>query len=223
MKRLERYALLSSASLVEACAGSRNQAAWEEFLRRFHPVIATVVLRTARRWSEPSPQTVDDLVQETYLKLCGDNCRLLRSFKPRHPEAIYGFLKVVAASVVHDHYKAARAGKRGAGQGEEPIDEVRFTFRHSPTEALDPMERRILLMQIEEALSRFADGEDQQRNRMIFWLYYRNGLSASAIASLPFIGLTTKGVESTILRMTRMLRVNMTASRSPAVHPRSED
>ena len=45
-----------------------------------------------------------------------------------------------------------------------------------------------------------------QRNREIFWLHYRAGLSARAIADLPEIGLTAKGVESVIMRVTKELR-----------------
>src|SRR6266853_1017087 len=102
--------------LIRACSYAADTPAWEEFIRRFHPMIAGVALRTARHWGEVSPQIVDDLVQETYLKLCCDSCRLLREFESRHPDAIYGFLKVVTANVVHDHFKAVRATKRGAGK-----------------------------------------------------------------------------------------------------------
>jgi RNA polymerase sigma-70 factor, ECF subfamily len=206
---LVRYSSASSEDLVRACAGSTNQAAWEEFIRRFHRLIAAVVLRTARRWGDPSPQQLADLVQDTYLKLCEDDGRLLRSFHPHHPDAIYGFLKVVATNVVHDHYKAASAEKRGKGQSDKPLEQAQATVHSRGPDSFESMERRILLLQIEEALTAIAAGQEQQRNRLIFWLYYRHGMSASAIASMPSIGLTTKGVESTILRMTRMIRSHM--------------
>ena len=204
-----RYSSVSSEDLVRVCAGSRNPAAWEEFIRRFHRLIASVVLRTAQRWGEPSPQQLDDLIQDTYLKLCEDDGRLLRSFQSRHQDAVYGFLKVVAANVVHDHYKAASAEKRGAGQTVKPLEQAQATVHTRGADSFENMERRILLQQIEEALTEIAAGQDQQRNRLIFQLYYRHGMSASAIASMPSIGLTTKGVESTILRMTRMIRSHM--------------
>jgi len=37
------------------------------------------------------------------------------------------------------------------------------------------------------------------RDCAIFWLYYRQGLTAKAIAQLPDIGLTVKGVEKYIV------------------------
>jgi DNA-directed RNA polymerase specialized sigma24 family protein len=214
---LPPYTSFSPNDLVRACAGSKDPAAWAEFIRRFHPVIARVVLRTARRWGEPSRQVLDDLTQETYLKLCEDDSRLLRSFQPRFPDAIFGFLKVVTANVVHDHFKSALAEKRGAGQTDVLREGAQPASASPAVGNFDAMEHRIFLQQVDEVLTRSAAGEEQARNRAIFWLYYRYGLSASAIASLPSIGLTTKGVESTILRMTRMIRSHMLEFRgSPA-------
>ena len=207
---MARYSSLSPDDLVKACAGSMNPALWQEFIRRFQRVIATAVLRTARHWGEPTRQEVDDLVQETYLKLCDDDSRLLRSFESRHPDAIFGFLKVVAANVVHDHFKSALAEKRGAGQTDALADHAAQSTPVAGSDGTSSIERRVLLRQIDDALNLIAAGEEQNRNRMIFWLYYRDGLSASAIASLPSLGLTTKGVESILLRMTRMIRSHMT-------------
>lgn len=206
------YSSFSPDDLVKACAGSKNPALWEEFIRRFQPVVAAAVLRTARRWGEPSGRVLDDLIQETYLKLCEDDSHLLRSFQPRFPDAIFGFLKVVAANVVHDHYKSAQAGKRGAGHTDALPEAARSASASPAAGSFDAMERHIFLQQVDEVLTRSTAGEEQPRNRAIFWLYYQHGLSASAIASLPSMGLTTKGVESTILRMTRTIRNHMLES-----------
>jgi hypothetical protein len=54
------------------------------------------------------------------------------------------------------------------------------------------------------------------RDQTLFWLYYRHGMSASAIASLSTIGLSVKGVESAILRLTRQVRNHIARSRSSA-------
>lgn len=76
-------------------------------------------------------------------------------------------------------------------------------------------ERGILLRELDALLCRLlAAGPQLERDRRIFWLYYRVGLAASAIAALPSTGLTTKGVESTILRLTRLLRQEMERDRA---------
>jgi RNA polymerase sigma-70 factor (ECF subfamily) len=213
---VDSLALLSSLSAVELvrkCAHSNDAAAWRELVRRFHPVIAAAVLRTARRCCEPPRQLLDDLIQDTYLKLCNNNCRLLRSFQPEHSNSIYGFLQVMAANVVHDHFKAERAGKRGAGRQTESISErVQSNPGASATAARssDAMERQIRLREIDEVLAREVKGPDRERNCMIFLLYYRQGYTAAEIAALPLLQLTTKGVESIIARLTHMIRSHIT-------------
>jgi len=205
-----RYSSLSSEELIKACAGMQNPVAWGEFIRRFHPLISKVVLRTARRWSDPTPQLLDDLIQETYLKLCDDDSRLLRSFESHHTDAIFGFLKTVAANVVRDHFKAAGAEKRGAEKTDPLLDDQRVKVQ--PRDHQDHLQRGILLRQIDEIVQRVASGESQERNRAIFWLHYRHGLSASAIATIPGFGLSTKGVETALRRMTLLVRSHILAA-----------
>ena len=202
------YSSLSAVDLVQKCAHSEDADAWRELVRRFHPVIAAAVLRTARRWCEPPRQLLDDLIQDTYFKLCNDHSRLLRSFQPEHSNSIYGYLQVMAANVVHDHFKAERTGKRGAGRQTESLSEPVSDPRAGPTAAAgsDAMERYISLRQIDEMLAHLTASPDQKRNRMIFFLYYRQGLTASEIAALPALRLTTKGVESILARLTHMIR-----------------
>jgi RNA polymerase sigma-70 factor (ECF subfamily) len=178
-------------------------------MRRFNPLISRVVFRTARRCGNCSRPLLDDLVQDTYLKLCADDCRLLRTFQVRRPDAIYGFLKVVTANVVHDHFKAARAVKRGSG--DMPVS-VEFGEPESASRSSNysqeqaSTERSILLREIEDHLKKSLSTSELDRGRLIFRLYYRLGLSSSAIASLPNIGLTTKGVESYLLRLTNIVK-----------------
>jgi RNA polymerase sigma-70 factor, ECF subfamily len=205
------YAALSAERLILACTQTRDAAAWEEFVRRFHRLIATVALRVARRWGDSSRQVVDDLVQETYLKLCADNFYILRSFKSQHPDAFYGYVKVVTANLVHDHFKAAHSGKRGSGMVDSAAD-AQITSEAGAS--AKSSERAILLQQVDGLLSRLAGGRNLERDRRVFWLYYRVGLTANVIASLPAIGLSIKGVESTILRLTRLLRHELAADRA---------
>ena len=216
---MTRYAELSSPELVGACAGSKDEEAWAEFIRRFHVVIAAAVLRTARRWGEPSRSQLDDLIQDTYLKLCENNTRLLRSFQPRREDSIYGFLKVVAANVVHDHFKSALAAKRGAGQTEALMDAVQMDPKTPATNSLDVLGQHLQLAQIDKILTQLTVGKDQERKRTIFWLRHRQGLTASEIAAIPSIGLTTEGVESVLMRLVAMIRGHIINSRP---RPRSE-
>lgn len=215
MKALEPHASVSIEELVRRCASSGSPEAWEEFVRRFHRLIATVILRTAGRLGDASKQTVDDLLQETYLKLCADNCRILRSFQQQHPDAFTGYVKVITANVVRDHFKSLHTQKRGAGQ----LDQIEEDF--VPPAAQDSagspqsIERAILIQELTRHLDLCIAGPDYERNRRIFWLHYRAGLSARAIADLPGIRLTSKGVESILSRLTRDLRHRMAEPHLP--------
>jgi RNA polymerase sigma-70 factor, ECF subfamily len=202
------YSALSSDELVKACVGSDQEAAWAEFIRRFQPLIAKVAGRTLRRHSPHAPQhAVDDLVQETYLKLCADQCRLLRHFHSRHQDSIYGFLKVVAASVVLDHFKSELARKRDASQT-DPLSDQSALARAATGGSRLSAEDLVALRQIDEIVSKHYAGAILVRNRAIFWLHYRDGMTAQAIASTPWIGLNTKGVETVLRRMTQMIQTH---------------
>jgi RNA polymerase sigma-70 factor, ECF subfamily len=203
---MENYSFLSIEELVRQCSVSRSAEAWEEFIRRFHRLIATVILRTASRLGDSSRQTVDDLIQETYLKLCADEFRVLRNFQQQRPDAFIGYVKVVAANVVRDYFKSSYSLKRGAGHVEQlAVDFVPLALDGSAG-SQQAIERTVLIEEVSRLLELCIAGPDQERNTQIFWLHYRAGLSARAIADLPGMMLTTKGVESIILRITRELR-----------------
>jgi RNA polymerase sigma-70 factor (ECF subfamily) len=216
---MESYSSISIEELVRQCSRSRSPQAWEEFVRRFHRLIATVILRTANRLGDSSKQTVDDLIQETYLKLCADDFRLLRSFEQHHPDAFTGYIKVVTANVVRDHFKSAHTKKRGSGRLEQMEEDFVPIAGEDPAGSPKSMERAVLIQEITRQLDICVAGPDQERNSQIFWLHYRAGLSARAIADLPGLGLTTKGVESIIMRVTKELRERMVGPRAGVRDP----
>lgn len=208
---LARYAEFSSTELIRACANSDDETAWAEFIGRFHGVIAATVLRTAQQWGDAPQTQPEDLIQEIYLKLCEDNNRLLASFRPRHEDSIYGFLKVVAANVVRDHFKSALVAKRGASQT-ATLEPIQLDQRTASTQAFDIANQRMQLDHIETVLRQVTLGKDQDRKRIIFWLRHRQGLTAREIASIPSIGLTTEGVESMLMRLSQVIRNHIISS-----------
>jgi len=67
------------------------------------------------------------------------------------------------------------------------------------------MHQSALFAQLDRKL-RSAPEVIRDRDRALFWLYYRQGLTAGEIAALPSAGLTAKGVESALRRVTGWLR-----------------
>ena len=168
-------------------------------------MIANAVTRTASQF-RASSQSIDDLIQETYAKLCEDNGRLLREFQPRGEDSIYGYLKVVAANATHDHFKSALASKRGASQTETLNGPLPIDPQTRVSDSFDLIQRNLQIERIDKILRQVTEGKDQAKKCTIFWLRHRQGLTASEIAAIPSIGLSTEGVESVLLRLSNMIR-----------------
>jgi len=205
---------MSAEELIHACAELGDGAAWQEFVCRFHRPVSLSIVRTAYQWGAIPQQVVDDLVQETYLKLCADKCRLLREFAVQHPEAVPGYIKTIAVNVARDHFKSLHSQKRGSGETVQLLEEVEPPAQGGDMGGQAAIERGVLLKQIDRCLETCSEGPDQERDRLIFWLYYQQGMSAKAIAALPTVGLTAKGVESAIFRLTRLVREQVAGLRS---------
>jgi|ERR1700683_1132002 RNA polymerase sigma-70 factor, ECF subfamily len=215
---------MSADELIRSCAESDDNAAWKEFIVRFQRPIGLSVLRIAYQWGAIPQQVVDDLVQETYVKLCADNCRLLREFAVQCPEAVQGYIKTIAANVARDHFKALHSQKRGSGETAQLEENFDPQARSGNLGGQSAMEREVLLKQIDHCLETCSEGSDKERDRVIFWLYYQQGMSAKAIAALPTVGLGAKGVESAILRLTRLVREQLTGLRSQTLEsPKSDE
>jgi RNA polymerase sigma-70 factor (ECF subfamily) len=217
------YSGASAEEVALSCLKGGDESAWLEFIRRFHPLIASVALRVARQWGETSPQVVDDLVQDTYLKLCADRASLLRNFTSIYKDAIYGYIKVFTSNLVHDHFKAQRSEKRGGSAVSTSIEGNEACLSVGGSKSAEALiERNVLIGQVDACLYAVSVGPSAERDRKIFWLYYRVGLAASAIAALPSIELTTKGVESTLLRLTRQIRDRLGGGTQTSLPNRAE-
>lgn len=204
--------------LLEDCLADTSAAAparWERFVLRIHGLIAGAVWRTLRQTATAPPcGLVDDLVQDTYVKLCADNLAALRRFRGGRPEALVAYLRAVACSVTCDYMRAEAAEKRGAGRV-EALDTGTAALA-DPRSTAEPLDRQLLFAQLDRWLTTNGDATTGRRDRWIFWLYYRHGLTARAIAAIPVVGLSAKGVESTIHRLTRAARELFGAHALPA-------
>jgi RNA polymerase sigma-70 factor, ECF subfamily len=186
------------ASFQKALEADRVEA-WEDFVRQAHGVIATTVFYTIARWRTPQKDLIEDLVQETFLKLCSSDFALLRRFRSDRPEALVAYIRTIASSVVADSQRSLMAQKRGAG--EEPVTLDALHHVSEQRNSTEVIEREMLLKRIDRCL--FGQ---PRRDRLVFWLYYRHGLTTQAISTLKFANLTSSGVESLIRRLTITVR-----------------
>lgn len=192
--------------LVRACARSSDAAEWEQFLRRCVPVASLVAARLARLWmGGVTSSIVDDIVQEVFLKLCEQERRILREFKPRGEDSFLGLLRIVASSVASDYFRRHYSAKRGGKVAITPFDEQTSPVLVSDANETAGMQKAVLYSELDRKL-RSAPEVIGRRDRAIFWLYYLQGLTAEEIARLPACGLSAKGVESALRRVTQWLR-----------------
>jgi len=209
-----RYASLSLKDVVCLCAGPCDNEAWEEFVSRVGKPIGLMIMRTASLWGRPSRSVVEDLIQVTYLKLWQGGRNLLRDFAIQRPEAILGYVKKTAANATHDYFKHGHSQSSGGAQEHLSMSDVDPEAGKEAHGSQDKIAFGIFLNQIDQHLKCCLAGPDQERDRMIFWLYFRQGMSTKEIASLPAIGLGAKGVGSVIERLKHSIRDRILAVRS---------
>jgi DNA-directed RNA polymerase specialized sigma24 family protein len=199
---------LTDEELVRLLLATRDEdlraELWVEFWRRFQPVIARTIRRRILRYTRwVDPDWVDNLVQETFLKILKDDCKALRKFEFRHENALPCLLKVMAANVVEDDIRKKNSDKVGGGQEPEDIDNL----PQSPSDrsrGVQSMLNNLRMNEIENCLQRRKSEPNFVRDHKIFWLYFRDGFTANEISELPDIGFkSVKGVESALLRLSK--------------------
>ena len=176
-------------------------------MRRYGELIERTAFRIARRWSVPTPELIDDLAQETYVKLCASGGNALREYRTLRENSDFGFIKVFTANVVLDHFRSMNAQKR---QFSSTISLSGMPEPEAHTENLD---RALTLRTVDDCLDRIVRGPTRERDRLVFYLYYRHGMSAQSISKLSTVALTREGVESLLGRLTRSIRTTLAAPR----------
>lgn len=187
---------------LHLCLTSDAPHGCDGFVRAARTIIAATIMRTTQASRQLAADEVEDLVQETFVKLFGDDKRVLRRIRAEHPGALVVYLKTVAASVTADSLAARGALRRGREYGHKPLHEV-LELPHD-CHTTNPMEREILLREI----ARYLDQKPgvTPRDKSIFWLHYRHGFTARAISEICSLKLTQKGVEAAIQRLLQIVR-----------------
>jgi RNA polymerase sigma-70 factor (ECF subfamily) len=192
--------------LAKACARSADAAEWDEFVRLCRPLATLVAFRISRQWVNSTSSTaVDDIVQEIFVKLCEQKRRILREFEPRGEDSFLGLLRIVSASVANDYFRRLRSAKRGGKVVTTPLVEDGTQMPVASGRQSAEMQRSVLFAQLDQKL-RSAPEIIGERDRSFFWLYYLQGLTAEEIARMFPAGLTAKGVESALRRVSKWLR-----------------
>lgn len=168
-------------------------------MRRYHPVLTAAAIRVSLQRGRGTRDEIDDIIQEIYCHICKDDARVLTGFRDPRPEAMFGYLKVVATNAAHDFFR------RSAGIDAEMT--ASFDEAAGIPGRFEDLDRRLSLLEIEEMLLALTKDKDNgSRDRTVFRLYYFQGWTTRAIAELPGVRLNSKGVEGVVHRLTKAIR-----------------
>jgi RNA polymerase sigma-70 factor, ECF subfamily len=196
------YQDLAPVQLARLCA-QKDSEAWLEFICRYQRPITLVILRTLRKAGSTPTLVIDDLVQETYAALCADGLPLLRDFVEEYPSSLDAMVRAIAANLTHDYLRAQNAKKRGGDFHQVAYNSRALAQLPSPY-GHETIELHQQLKEIDATLE--GHQTPSARDRAIFWLHLRLGMTANAIARVSTFQLTSKGVESSLRRTLSMLR-----------------
>jgi DNA-directed RNA polymerase specialized sigma24 family protein len=188
---------LSNRKLVERFLGSadsenpRNSDAWKEFERRMRPVIAATVLRTLSSQDRQGTGLHEEFIHDTFVQLLDDDCRRLKNMRWLHERAIFGFMQAIASHTVIDYYRR----KRPTFIDLDDPSILGQLFHESNFG--DNAVINDLRVRIDKYLLSRTSKSNYQRDRNMFWLFYRWGYTDKQIARLPGINLPMKKIENT--------------------------
>lgn len=190
---------LTDREIIRACAEAKadQDALWQEFVRRFDPWIVRCVRSYSRRWTFHSidqDRLLKDLIQDVYVRLLAHDRKALRRFKGKSGNEFRAYLKVVARTVVLNHfdknrrqYDSSVSNEMGelVMSGEGPEEILKWSWEH---------------------ITARLRGLEKDRNIVVFALNRIEDLSPQTISKLPGIDLSPSGVETVVSRVAQHFR-----------------
>ena len=119
-----------------------DKATWDVFVNRFSGLIVAAVRRVV------GPGDVEDAAQDVFVRLCKDECRLLRQFDPTRA-GLSTWLTIVARSVAHDHVRRRRVPNQSLDETPEAalaVEPVIPDHIKIPEGLLSPRQELVLSM-----------------------------------------------------------------------------
>ncbi|HEY7547290.1 MAG TPA: sigma-70 family RNA polymerase sigma factor [Blastocatellia bacterium] len=205
-----------------------DEAAWGEFVRRFHPTIRSSVMRTFHRMArgemDRRPQFTDehseDLVQSVYAKLVEDDMRALRQFEGSHDDSIYQYLVMISVNVVRDLFRETKAQKRPkiSYSLDQLLEDGEGSLLDEVISGLDglPMSRSnsaFTAEEIEKALNKAVRDKNRDRDLLIFQLRFYQGMKLDEIARVLGPEITSAKIGAILNRIIKRLKSSLEKSR----------
>ncbi len=201
---------LPSIKLFDLCASHYDDDRyWEEFVRRFNPLLANSVYQTYRRFSIdglPSAEAVSDILQETYLRILKDKCAALLRFRGKSEFEVEVYLMHISTSVTIDHLRRQRSLKRYAQTESLNRALIMEELRSRKTPIISHYTDALAENDMIRILNRCFKGRNRKRNILIFLLHYREGLTPQQIADIETFDITPSTVSHMLTYMREKIR-----------------
>ncbi|HEY7547380.1 MAG TPA: hypothetical protein VID27_20965 [Blastocatellia bacterium] len=100
----------SVAELIDSCLQRpADEAAWQEFVRRFHPTIHASVNRTLGLIGgyelKAEKEIVEEIIQSVYLRLIEKGSLALRESDCSCADSMRNYLAMLAVTIVRDRFR----------------------------------------------------------------------------------------------------------------------
>ena len=215
-KRLPNRELLQT--LAQAAP---DDPLWKEFLSRFRSRVRLSVLRSFQTEAARSPgldvgppqEVVDDLTQEVFVRLLGSERRAFSRFQGRTERSAYTYLGAIAVNLVRDHFKTLRAHKtpKASASLSNVVREDGPTYAEALVSGATGPERFVASSELRDEIRSVVSelspqGTTSARDRLVFQLFFIEGLTVDEIAANRSIRLSASGVEKCIRRIRKALK-----------------
>ena len=202
-----------------------DEAAWQEFVSRYHPAIKAAVAKTFRarvgqeteRRAQFPDDLIEDLVQTVYVRLVEEGNRALQRFEGEHENSIYRYLGIISMNVVRDHFREAKAQKRPkvTFSLDELIDNsgdggmLKDAISSLDGQPIVGSSLNLTMEDVETALVRSVSRKHRDRDALIFKLRYMEGLTLEEIRRALSLEISPMGIGSILNRINGKLRTRL--------------
>jgi RNA polymerase sigma factor (sigma-70 family) len=198
-------ATIASSLLFELCAADpRDEEHWFEFINRFSPLLTRSIALTWRKCTGeawPSPEVASDLLQEVYIVILKDNCRLLRQFRGKSEAEAEAYLAHAAINRVISHLRAKAAKKRQVDL--VSLDALNDSEQSAKLLAgnVNRRSKSLTRQELLDTLTQIFPGPNSRRDILIFTLNVVEGWTVSEIAKMLICDLKESSIANLLVQM----------------------
>jgi RNA polymerase sigma factor (sigma-70 family) len=157
------------------------------------------------------PELLEDLTQEVFVRLVQGDRRALARFQGLNEHSIFTYLTTISVNIVRDHFKALRAQRkpRRGSSIQDPLrtadgpwvkatlGDVLASQEPGPDTVAENAELRRRLHEAVDEATHDCSGRD----RLLYQLYFVEGLTIAEISAIRSVRLSRSGVEKRVRKI----------------------